>query len=73
MWPNPQKTADLVKFTEKIHNAKLYFLWSVNQELLIAKLYTYGFLKMPWNWFSVICPTVGKEVKLINLLVPGLH
>ena len=25
MWPNPQETADLVKFTEEILNAKLYF------------------------------------------------
>ena len=27
MWPNPQETADLVTFTEKILNAKLHFLW----------------------------------------------
>ena len=25
MWPNPQETADLVKFTEKIFNGKLIF------------------------------------------------
>ena len=25
MWPNPQDTADLVTFTEKIRNGKLYF------------------------------------------------
>ena len=28
MWPNPQKTADLVIFTEKILNGKFYFLCS---------------------------------------------
>ena len=28
MWPNPQKTADLVTFTEEILNEKLHFLWS---------------------------------------------
>ena len=28
MRPNPQKTADLVKFTEEIFNAKLDFLCS---------------------------------------------
>ena len=28
MWPNSQETADLVKFTEKIFNGKLYFLCS---------------------------------------------
>ena len=28
MWPNPQVTADLVKFTEEILNGKLLFLYS---------------------------------------------
>ena len=28
MWPNPQFSADLVKFTEKILNGKLQFLCS---------------------------------------------
>ena len=28
MWPNPQKTADLVTFTEEILNGKLDFLCS---------------------------------------------
>ena len=26
MWPNPQKTADLVKYTEEFLNGKLHFL-----------------------------------------------
>ena len=30
MRPNPQKTADLVAFTEEILNGKLHFLRSVN-------------------------------------------
>ena len=29
MWPNPQKTADLVSFTEEILNWNLHFLCSV--------------------------------------------
>ena len=29
MWPNPQKSADLVTFTEEILNVKLRFLCSV--------------------------------------------
>ena len=29
MWPNPQFSPDLVKFTEEIHYAKLHFLGSV--------------------------------------------
>ena len=28
MWPNPQKAADLVTFTEEILNGKLHFLCS---------------------------------------------
>ena len=34
MWPNPQFSADLVTFTEKILNGKLYFLCSVVCEVL---------------------------------------
>ena len=33
MWPNSQKTADLVTFTEEILNGKLHFLCSVNSSL----------------------------------------
>ena len=29
MWPNPQFTADLVTFTEKVRNGKLYFLCTI--------------------------------------------
>ena len=32
MWPNPQKTADLVTFTEEILNGKLYLFRSVNDK-----------------------------------------
>ena len=28
MWPNPQETVDLLKFTEEILNGKLHFLCS---------------------------------------------
>ena len=31
MWPNPRETADLVTFTEKISNGKLYFSWAVKE------------------------------------------
>ena len=32
MWPNPQETTDLVKFTEEILNGKLHFFvqWNNN-------------------------------------------
>ena len=32
MWPNPQFSTDLVKFTEGILNGKLHFLYSDNHE-----------------------------------------
>ena len=32
MWPNPQETADLLKFTEEILNGKLHFLCSVTEK-----------------------------------------
>ena len=34
MWPNPQKTADLVAFTEEILNGKLQFLCRVSSYLI---------------------------------------
>ena len=30
MWPNPQVNAELVTFTEEVHNGKFHFLRSVN-------------------------------------------
>ena len=38
MWPNPQKTADFVTFTEKILNGKLNFLWSDRMENIASKI-----------------------------------
>ena len=35
MSPNPQETADLVKFTEEILNGKLHFLYSVFHGVLV--------------------------------------
>ena len=32
MWPNPQETADLVTFTEEIHNEKLYVFYELDQQ-----------------------------------------
>ena len=42
MWPNPQFPADLVTFTEKIHNGKLHFLCSDYCETLRL-----------WPWISL--------------------
>ena len=35
MWPNPQKSEDLVTFTEEIFNGKLHFLRSERKTLNI--------------------------------------
>ena len=35
MWPDPQETADLVTFTEKILNRKLHFLCSVSSTVFM--------------------------------------
>ena len=34
MWPNPQKTEDLVTFTEEIIDQKLHFMWSADYNQL---------------------------------------
>ena len=44
MWPNPQETVDLVIFTEKILDEKLYFLcnvWGKRKGLVIRGLKMY--------------------------------
>ena len=33
MWPNPQETAALVTFTEKVLNGKLHFLCGAKLEI----------------------------------------
>ena len=38
MWPNPQETADLVAFTEKILNGKLHFLGSVHSDWVEGRM-----------------------------------
>ena len=37
MWPNPQKTADLVTFNDEILNGKLHFLCSADISHLCKK------------------------------------
>ena len=57
MWPNPQKTADLVKFTEEILNEKLHFLCSVyfTYEILYSSLLKFLLLiKFFWYFFPAV-------------------
>ena len=44
MWPNPQETADLVTFAEKILNGKLHFLCS---NILLSE-----------GWLAINCGTI---------------
>ena len=36
MWPNPQKNAELVTFTEEILNGKLHFVYSDGNTTIIG-------------------------------------
>ena len=38
MWPNPQKIADLVTFTEEIFDGNIHFLYSIKLYLEALKL-----------------------------------
>ena len=49
MWPNPQETADLVKFTEEILNGKLHFF--------VVMTFFY-FLEL-FNYFPSFCKRSG--------------
>ena len=59
MWPNPQKTADLVTFTEEIHNGKLHFLCNADHS------------KQIWGnlYVCVFCATEWEKVTKIPLLL----
>ena len=41
MWPNPQETADLVTFTEEIHNVNLYILCSDSILMTFFTIFVY--------------------------------
>ena len=63
MWPNPQETADLVTYTEKIINAKLHFLCSVWKALNgdFVRLYVLSLL-VTYTWKPKVpgsSPTAG--------------
>ena len=55
MWPNPQKNADLVTFTEEILNAKIHFLCSENVYTHFKNLAanTTIFLKCVWPFWML--------------------
>ena len=66
MWPNLQKTADLVTFTEEILNAKLHFLCNANTTL---KFETQEILKKYMQNFSLVLRVqyARKDFKTISV------
>ena len=69
MWVNPQETADMVIFTEKILNGKLHFLCSENKLSPYSK--SEQELQMPMSklFHSII---IDKKTKIIILKEPIL-
>ena len=69
MWANPQETADMVIFTEKILNGKLHFLCSENKLSPYSK--SEQELQMPMSklFHSII---IDKKTKIIILKEPIL-
>ena len=63
MWPNPQETADLVTFTEKILNGKLHFC------AVIFCIQTYNFLVHCSCVMYVICSSFIRIYNFIKFLV----
>ena len=54
MWPNPQKTADLVTFTKEILNENLHFLCGVFCGNLDTKTYKNIQLILFFKWTGLI-------------------
>ena len=50
MWPNPQKTAGLVTFTEEILNGKLHFLYG--EFGMSLEIFVFFFIKKAWKSFG---------------------
>ena len=62
MWLNPQETADLVTFTEEIHNGKLHVLCSKYKDFKsISTLKMSGFL----IWEVIYSPKL--EIKILKI------
>ena len=52
MWPNPQKTADLVIFTEEILNGNLHFLCSEIELMSLKDISQLTHVTSPFNDFT---------------------
>ena len=63
MWLNPQETADLVTFTEKVLNGKLHFLCSVT---LILQLHCSSYAKIMWRLLKMFWVTIPSLPSPVN-------
>ena len=70
MWPNPQKIAELVTFTEDILNGKLYFLCIDGLNLFIDYYLAYWekqhLLFLSFWWFVHLWAEPKREFPLIT-------
>ena len=65
MWPNPQKTSDLVTFTEEILNRKLHFLCSGHEKGELSSKGWGNFIAIS-KWWTKVKP---KDDGCSNLTV----
>ena len=74
MWPNPQETVDLVKFTEEILKGKLHFLsrdkWMALNPFNVTGLFLYPLKILENQRFSDIFKGFGRSVEWngVNIL-----
>ena len=65
MWPNPQKTAGLVTFTEEILNGKLHFL--CGEFGMSLEIFVFFFsLKSPGKASDILSPCFKHDFTLEN-------
>ena len=69
MWPNPQKTEDLVTFTEEIANGKLHFLciftnvWQYLTGITAIRGNSFGLnFLVTIDWFLFVLLTFYREL-----------
>ena len=63
MWPNPQETADLVVFTEKILNGNIHFLYN---ETLLLPIFLTKIFATNFKEFQRICNQIYCKILSFN-------
>ena len=74
MWPDPHKTADLVTFTEEIHNEKNHFLYSVRCTVLIRDIFLFSLSildvthRLPMVYYIEFCE-IASSLRLLQVYI----